>query len=214
MSAIDEIYNICSSYSMISKERFSCNINAVKEIEEKGIEGCIIEIGVWKGGSILSMMLASEKYSKNQREFHLYDTFEGMTNASAVDRDLNDVSADTLVNENSWFKCISGLDEVKQNIQRHTSICPNYHVGDIRQNKFVPEKIAILRLDTDWYDSTKYELDTFYDSVSPGGIIIIDDYGHWKGCQKAVDEFLSKYPEITLHTIDYTGRYFYKPSSN
>jgi O-methyltransferase len=212
MSIIDDIYTICKNYSMISKERFACNINAVIEIESKQIEGCIIEIGVWKGGSILSMILTSELFSKTPREFHLYDTFEGMTVASDVDKDLNNNSAESLMNQNAWVRCISGLDEVKSNIQRHTNITPYYHVGDIRQNNVVPEKIAILRLDTDWYDSTKYELETFYNNVSPGGIIIIDDYGHWQGCKKAVDEFLEKHPTIVLQTIDYTGRYFYKPS--
>lgn len=211
MASVEEIYDICRSYSMISKERFMENIKAVEYIEKNNIKGCIIEIGVWKGGSILSMMLASQLYSNVPREFHLYDTFEGMTLSSEADKDINNISAQHLINQNPFLKCISGLEEVQNNIRRHCQIKAEYHVGDILKNKFVPNQIAILRLDTDWYESTKYELDTFYDSVSPGGVILIDDYGHWQGCKKAVDEFLEKHPEITLYTTDYTGRYFYKP---
>lgn len=211
MSNIEEIYEICSKYSMISRERFVCNINSVKYIEEKNIPGCIVEIGVWKGGSILSMMMANKLYSNNIREFHLYDTFEGMTPCLDVDKDLNNVSAKELVDTNPFFRCIGHLSEVQDNIRRHIDIVPQYHKGDILKNTFIPKEIAILRLDTDWYESTKHELDTFYDSVVSGGVIIIDDYGHWQGCKKAVDEFLTLHPNIKLQTIDYTGVFFYKP---
>lgn len=211
MGSIEEIISICKNYSMISVERFMENIKAVEYIEKNNIEGCIIEIGVWKGGSILAMMMFNELYSKNYRDFHLYDTFEGMTPSTEVDKDMNNIPAQRILEQNSWGNCVSSLEDVQNNIKRHSKIVPNYHVGDILKNKFIPEKIAILRLDTDWYESTKYELDTFYDNVSPGGVVIIDDYGHWQGCKKAVDEFLEKHPEIKLEVTDYTGRYFYKP---
>jgi hypothetical protein len=87
-----------------------------------------------------------------------------------------------------------------------------YHVGDILKNTYYPERIALLRLDTDWYESTAHELAKFYDLVVPGGVVIIDDYGHWAGARKAVDEFLATRPEITLQQIDYTGVYFIKPA--
>ncbi len=209
---MDEIIDICKQYSMISRERFLNNIQSVKYIEEKEIPGDIVEIGVWKGGSILSMMLEYKKTSKMKRTIHLYDTFEGMTPSTTDDKDFNNISADHIIEKNPFFRCIGTLEEVKRNISQHVDIIPEYHVGDILQNSYVPEMIALLRLDTDWYESTKYELDTFYEYVSPGGIIIIDDYGHWKGCKKAVDEFLSTHPDITLNMIDYTGCYFIKPS--
>ena len=201
----------CRQYSMISTERFNNNIDSVLHIESKNIPGDIVEIGVWKGGSILSMMLAHERVPHMHRKFHLYDTFEGMTPATALDVDHNNNDAEKLMLREPFIRCISSLDEVKANISRHTLIEPNYIVGDILKNTFYPDTIAILRLDTDWYESTKFELDHFYDKVVNGGFIIIDDYGHWKGCKKAVDEFLEKYPEIKIHQIDYTGIYFIKP---
>jgi O-methyltransferase len=205
-----EILNTCKQYSLLSEERLRANIAAVRYVNREGIAGDIVEIGVWKGGSMLAMMLTNEE-SPSSRLFHLYDTFVGMTEPSDTDADFNGISAELMMLHNPGFRCISSLEEVKENISRHTGIVPQYHEGDILLNTFVPKKIAVLRLDTDWYESTKHELDTFYDSVVPGGIIIIDDYGHWKGCKKAVDEFLGVHPEIVLQTIDYTGRWFLKP---
>ena len=77
---------------------------------------------------------------------------------------------------------------------------------------YKPEKIALLRLDTDWYESTKTELEELYDNVVSKGVIIIDDYGHWEGCRKAVDEFIKKRNLcVLLNRIDYTGRLIVKP---
>jgi len=190
------------------------NIDSVEYVNTNGIEGDIVEIGVWKGGSMLSMILAHERAADSpKRTFHLYDTFEGMSPTTDLDKDNKGISADTLMEENPFFRCISSLEEVKGNIEHNTDIVPEYHVGDILKNTFIPERIAILRLDTDWYESTKHELDTFYESVVPGGVVIIDDYGYWQGCKKAVDEFLESRPEITLLNIDSEGRYFIKPKA-
>ena len=207
-----EILNTCKQYSLLSEERLRANIAAVSYVNREGIPGDIVEAGVWKGGSMLAMMLAHDE-SPVPRMFHLYDTFVGMTEPTDNDADFNGVSAELMMLHNPDFRCISSLEDVKGNIARHTGIVPQYHEGDILLNTFVPKEIAVLRLDTDWYESTKHELDTFYDSVVPGGVVIIDDYGHWKGCKKAVDEFLEVHPEIVLQEIDYTGRWFYKPKS-
>ena len=209
-----QIIETCKKYSWVSVERLMTNIESVEYVNKEGIPGDIVEIGVWKGGSMLAMMMAHERGAEPpHRLFHLYDTFEGMTPAAEVDKDLNGYSATTMMKTDMGIWCISSLYEVKGNIEHHTEIVPKYHVGDILKNTFIPEQIAVLRLDTDWYESTKHELATFYDSVSPGGIVIIDDYGHWEGCKKAVDEFLEVHPEITLRTTDYTGRWFYKPKA-
>ena len=75
--------------------------------------------------------------------------------------------------------------------------------------KNIPKKISLLRLDTDWYESTKIELEILYPLLQKGGILIIDDYGHWGGSKKAVDEFfLDKY--VWMHYIDYACRLIIK----
>ena len=70
-----------------------------------------------------------------------------------------------------------------------------------------PKQISLLRLDTDWYASTKHELENLFPRLSPGGILIIDDYGDWQGARKAVDEYVANHaPSLFLSRLDYTGR--------
>ncbi len=70
-----------------------------------------------------------------------------------------------------------------------------------------PPELALLRLDTDWYESTLHELEHLYPRLAPGGILIIDDYGHWEGCRRAVEEYFARNPPMPLlQRIDYTGR--------
>lgn len=207
----DSIVKKSLKYSACSKERILSNIEIIEEVNKNNIPGDIVEIGVYKGGSMLSMILAN---NNPNRKFWLYDTFEGMTAPSEYDYDLNDFSARELIKCSNDVLCIATLDEVKNNINNNTVISDeriNYVVGDIMKTKTFPELIAVLRLDTDFYDSTAFELANFYKLVAPGGYVIIDDYGHWKGCRKAVDEFLQNHPEIKLNLIDYTGVYFIKP---
>lgn len=209
-----DILNLCSKISLLGKERLLFNIRSINNLCEKGVIGDVVEIGVWKGGSILSMILALEKNSCLDRRIHLYDTFQGMTPSLEIDKDYENRKASDLISNDPYWLCICGIEEVKKNISDNTKYPSNliqYHVGDICKTNFIPEKIALLRLDTDWYESTKFELDNFYPKVVSGGIVIIDDYGHWKGCRLAVDEFLKKHPLLKLNYIDYTGVYFIKP---
>jgi O-methyltransferase len=85
----------------------------------------------------------------------------------------------------------------------------HFHQGKVELTipAAAPDQIALLRLDTDWYESTRHELEHLYPRLSPGGILIIDDYGHWSGARKATDEYIEKYaPSLFLARIDYTGR--------
>jgi hypothetical protein len=148
-------------------------------IELESIPGDIVEIGVYLGGSMMAMMLAYEATKKLPRTFHMYDTFQGMTEASEYDTDNRGRTAEDCMKRDPSVKCVAYLENVQDNIRRNTKIVPKYHVGDILKNTYVPEKIAVLRLDTDWYESTKHELATFYENVVSGGFVIIDDYGFW-----------------------------------
>ena len=115
--------------------------------------------------------------------------------------------------------CYSSLEEVKANLLSHgvdLSIC-KFVVGDVLitlGNKInVPEQISVLRLDTDWYESTKYELDNLYHKLSINGVAIFDDYGYWGGHRKAVDEFFIELNEKPLLMyIDLPGRIMQKIS--
>jgi hypothetical protein len=110
--------------------------------------------------------------------------------------------------------CYSSYNEVVKNISENTIIDNIFLIkGNVEQTlleeKNLPEKISILRLDTDWYASTKIELEMLYKRLVKGGILIIDDYGHWQGARKAVDEYF-KNKNIWLHYVDYTCRYIIK----
>jgi O-methyltransferase len=211
---MEETIEICQKYSMLSRERLENNIESIKYIQDNNINGAVVEIGVWKGGSMLSMLLTYEKYNETQRDFYLYDTFSGMTAPLNIDEDCNGNKADDAMKTSISIKAEAPYQEVHDNIFRHSTYDKSkisFHVGDILKNKTYPEKIALLRLDTDWYESTKFELDNFYKYVESGGVVIIDDYGHWKGCKRAVNEFLENNPDIDLIPVDYTGVYFIKP---
>jgi len=208
------IVAVCSPYTMVSTERLLQNIKSIDHVETNSILGDIVEIGVWKGGSMLAMIQQYESYGKNERHFHLYDTFTGMTPPSEHDKDMNGTLAQHLLGH-PGVKAECSLDIVKSVLSKHVrydSTQIHYHKGDILKNTEYPDTIAVLRLDTDFYDSTKHELEHFYPRVSPGGIVMIDDYGHWQGCRTAVDEFLQKHKNIHVNQIDYTGIYFVKPS--
>jgi hypothetical protein len=106
--------------------------------------------------------------------------------------------------------CYASLDSVKSLLQtsKFSQDQVNYVIGDILKtltdSNNIPDKISLLRLDTDWYQSTKIELDVLYPNLSVNGVLIVDDYGHWQGSKKAVDEYFSN-SDIEINKIDYTG---------
>jgi len=208
----DEIIKFVRLYSLLSEERLINNIESVQYILDNNIEGDVVEIGVYKGGSVMSMILSLQR-NNEVRNVHLYDTFEGMTEATDIDTTLNGWHYNDAVKSLPFWKCESPLEEVTANINltNYDKTLIHYHVGDIVHTTYFPNKISLLRLDTDFYESTKYELEHFYPLVVSGGIIIIDDYGHWNGSRKATDDFLKDKPSIIIHKIDNEGIYFYKP---
>lgn len=156
------------------------------------------------------------------RELFLYDTFEGMTAPTEEDVDqLNRDAASQLKQDASkksesvvW--AYSGLEEVKQNIARTGYPANKIHFiqGDILKTipTHLPGTTSLLRLDTDWYESTKHEMEHLYPLLVSKGILIIDDYGFWKGSKKAVDEYLHQHQiPLMLHRMDETGRSAVKP---
>lgn len=216
-SVIDQVRN----YTMTSPERIVSLIHAVEYIATNNIEGDIVECGVWKGGSIGTCMLTLNKLKKTNIKIWLYDTFEGMNEPTDFDLDINGhlasdrMEVEDVETSRLWAK--AELDNVKENVSRYNY--PSENVDFIKgmveetllSNK-LPEKISLLRLDTDWYESTKMELEVLYPKLVSGGVLIIDDYGHWDGCKRAVDEYFKSLDfKPFLSRIDYTGRILIKP---
>ena len=200
---------------MISVERGYSIFKSVEYIVLNKIEGDLAECGVWKGGSCMLSALSLEYFGDKSRKIYMYDTYKGMTEPSD-----NDCIASTGENVSErWKKSLddkgnamwaTALEEVKGNM---ISTCyPEKNIifveGDVRETlkHTKPERLSILRLDTDWYDSTKAELDILYPVLSERGVLMIDDYGHFTGSRKAVDEYFMDKKKVLLNRIDYTGR--------
>lgn len=212
-----EIISFIKGMTMTSIERQVSLIRAVDYIAKNKIPGDIVECGVWKGGSMMLIAKRLLQLNDIDRALFLFDTFEGMSepNEHDVNSMDNKTAQELLDNENKldgnnvW--CYSSLEEVKSNLKK-TNYPPEkifYFKGKVEETLPEPSigNIALLRLDTDWYESTRHELEVLYDKVVEGGVLIIDDYGHWSGSKKAVDEFIEKRKlRIFLNRIDYTGR--------
>jgi len=204
------------TFTMTSPERLFGLLNAVEYVSQNQIEGAFVECGVWRGGSAMAMMYRLLELQDQSRSFYLYDTYEGMSEPTQEDKSYNGVSAEKQLksskkSEQSDIWAFSPLDKVKQNVQATNYPMDQVHFvkGKVEETipDQVPEKIALLRLDTDWYESTKHEMEHLFPRLVQGGVIIIDDYGHWQGCRKAIDEYFTAHPPaVLLNRLDYTGR--------
>lgn len=163
-----DIINFVSPFTSVSQERILNVLNLIDKVHKNNIPGDFIEIGVWKGGLIMAMALKCIQLGID-RKIHAYDTFEGMTNPTYDDVDMNNQHA---INIFEKVKCVSLLEETKANINKANYSNIEYHVGDILKTdvKVIPGKIALLRLDTDWYESTKFELENFEKNVVKKGL--------------------------------------------
>lgn len=208
-------------YTMTSLDRQYALYKAVHFVCDKKIEGSFVECGVYRGGS--SLLAALVFAGRDEfRDLWLYDTFAGMTpptehdikSGATVDQ-TNAIFAEMQRSDhNEW--CYASLDDVKSCLAKANYPAEKLHyvVGDVTKTipGSVPEKISILRLDTDFYDSTKHELEYLYDRLVPGGILIVDDYGSWEGARKAIDEYFAGMANAPfLVRVDSTGRVGQKP---
>jgi O-methyltransferase len=209
-----------AGYTMTNVERQVALIQAVRHLVRHKIDGCLVECGVWRGGSSMAVALTLTQEGDTSRDLHLFDTFEGMTPPKDVDRAVDGTLAQTRFDRDldkaSWGWAVAGIDEVRQNMRStdYPQDRVRYVKGPVETT--IPSHapagpIALLRLDTDWYDSTKHELTHLFPLLREGGILIIDDYGHWEGAKKAVDEYFAAYGRpFYLHRIDSTGRLIVK----
>ncbi len=217
---IDEIDMINSSlpFTMTGPLRTISLIRAVEYIIINKIPGDFVECGVWKGGSMMLLAKTLLKHGINNRDLYLYDTFEGMSEPTDLDISFDDKKAENLLKleidakqngYNVW--CYSTLEEVKENMISTGYNADNIHLykGKVEETipGKIPQKIALLRLDTDWYESTLHELKYLYPLLTQKGVLIIDDYGQWMGQRKAVDEYIAQNEiDIFLNRIDFSSR--------
>lgn len=208
----------CRKYTLTTHHRLASMVDAVLHVENNQIAGDIVECGVWRGGNIMVSALSLIQLGNTSRDLYLYDTYTGMTPPTANDKDYSGADAEVLLQRDpkgTKIWCEASLEDVQENMKstRYPGDKVHFIKGPVEQTipARLPNKIAILRLDTDWYESTKHELDHLYPLLVQGGILIIDDYGHWQGAQKAVDEYFSGQGiKPLLSRIDYTCRMMVK----
>jgi hypothetical protein len=209
----------CGPYTMTSRARLLALVDAVHYVVRREIPGALVECGVWRGGSVLAMILALQELGRDDRDLYLYDTFEGMTAPTEHDTSpfhapaLSDWKTAREQNARPWEELFSQELFSRQFVEGvlFTTGYPrerlHFQEGDVLKTipATTPSAIALLRLDTDWYESTRHELEHLYPRLARGGVLIVDDYGHWEGARRAVDEYFDERAPL-LHRIDYTGR--------
>lgn len=226
----EELIRRVQPYTMLSRERLLTLYQQVIHCERNAVSGDYVECGVWKGGAAALMALANMKSGKSPRAIHLFDAF---TEICEPDQSVDGEKA---IRESREWSQTGGVDgkllplkgiydsfggpgtlEGNRNLlTKQIGYDPNFlhfHKGwfqeTLPKDSSQISQIAILRLDGDWYASTRICLEFLYDKVVRGGFIIIDDYGAYDGCRKAVDEFRKSNGILDyLHHIDQAGRYW------
>jgi O-methyltransferase len=212
-----EIISAVQPFTMTSCERIAAIVDAARYISRRGIPGAIVECGVWRGGSMMAAALALLEM-KDDRDLYLFDTFAGMTAPTQHDIDFTGAAAEphfaasAADDHNEW--CYASIEDVRRNLLStgYPEAKCHFIMGDVLTTIPFEElnQIAVLRLDTDWYESTLHELHHLYPKLTRGGLLIIDDYGHWQGCHKAVEEYFMSRPPF-MFAIDYTARMTIRP---
>jgi hypothetical protein len=215
-AATAETIRLVRAHTQTSPERIASLCEATRYVVKAKIPGAIVECGVWRGGSMMAVIRTLLAAGDTTRELFLFDTFEGMTEPGANDVTREGTPASALMRDASkddaesiW--CYASLDEVRRNLDEmgYPKEKLHYVQGKVEDTipGAAPGQIALLRLDTDWYESTHHELIHLYPRLSAGGVLIVDDYGHWQGSRRAVDEWIEQTGvRILLNRIDYTGR--------
>ena len=209
LSAADRaVMQRVAPFTMTSPQRVAALIKATRYVVQAGIGGDFVECGVWRGGSMMAVARTLLNLGVRDRMLYLYDTYEGMPPPGAADVNLKGESAQSLLHH-EIVKAYCSFEEVKGAIEStgYPAQLIQMVRGKVEQTipGILPERIALLRLDTDWYESTRHELLHLYPRLSMHGALIIDDYGHWLGARRAVDEYFAQTPML-LNFIDYTGR--------
>ncbi len=207
-------------FTMTSVESLWGTLISVRYVARNAIAGAFVECGVWRGGQ--SALAATVFLKENAlRDVWLFDTFAGMTAPTEADVNVFGQSSMKTYERSrkgdgsTW--AYASLDDVRETMRKTGYPSDKLHfvkgpVESTLRGENLPDPIAVLRLDTDWYESTRDEMDILYPRLVSGGVLIIDDYGHYAGARQAVDEyFAAQKVSPLLLPIDYSGRIYVKP---
>ncbi|MFE7748026.1 TylF/MycF/NovP-related O-methyltransferase [Streptomyces sp. NPDC057428] len=213
-----DIIRAVKPYTMTSPERLNAFVLATRHVVKHGIPGDIVECGVWRGGSMQACAKTLLSLGDTGRDLYLFDTYEGMTPPTAEDLRRDGRPAQELLDAQGKDRpiwAVASLQDVQAGFEQvpYPKDRVHYVQGKVEDTVpgQAPERISVLRLDTDWYASTKHELKHLYGRLVSGGVLLIDDYGYWQGSRQAVDEFLEETGEQLLLLRMDEGRIAVKP---
>jgi hypothetical protein len=182
------IYRRFSAYTMIPRPAYLANLGIAERYSH--VPGAVVECGTWRGG----MVAGIATLIGNRRRYFLFDSFEGLPPAKPVDGEMaQQWQADT-AGPAYYDNCTASESDARAAMARagvEATIAKGWFKDTLPHAQFA-EGISILRMDADWYESTMDILSSLFDQVTPGGVIIVDDYYTWEGCSKAVHDFLSQ----------------------
>jgi O-methyltransferase len=206
------ILRVKPTYTMVTSKNLISLYNIVQKADALDLPGDIVECGVWNGGSSALMGVAHRdgKTPKPARAMWLFDSFQGLPPPSAKDG---------AAEQKHYFEGLNkgAMDNVQKIFRRLHVALDNVHIVPGWFNQTLPNalinNIAVLHIDADWYDSVKIVLDTLYDRVVPGGFIILDDYGYWEGCERALNDYFVEHAikNVVIQRADHIGAFFQKP---
>ena len=206
-SEFGDLYRLVVPYTMLDYGRLRGLYRGVNYVVQQNVRGDVVECGTARGGSAALIGLTLQALN-SKRRLWVFDTFAGLPPPTKNDPDYEIAKSYT-------GTCVGTLDEVRDLLGRYEIIEDATLVEGLFQDTLpvaAVREIAFLHIDGDWYDSVKCCLDCLYARVTPGGVIQIDDYGHWAGARSAVDEFMHENAiDVPLRYLDYTGRQFIKP---
>jgi O-methyltransferase len=208
------------SHTLTPPERIYMLCEAVRYVVRAGVPGSFVECGVWRGGSSLAMVRTLLSLERRDRDIYMFDTFERMPDPGPEDVDIMGVPAahyHAILESGGEYDHrydFLPFEDVKASFRAlaYPSARLHFVKGLVEETipEQAPDSIALLRLDTDYYQSTRHELEHLFDRISPGGVLLIDDYGHFHGCRQATDELVSELASqgrhLLLNRIDYSAR--------
>jgi O-methyltransferase len=206
-----ELWRSVSPYTMTSPAAVYVLADAVRYVVANAIQGAFVECGVWRGGSMMVVARTLVDLGQTDADLYLFDTFEGMVEPSESDVSRSGVTAEEYERMVGPDWATASLEQAQAALRLVAYPASKIHFVKGRVEDTIPEgapdHIALLRLDTDWYESTKHELVHLYPRLAPGGVLIIDDYAYWRGAGTATDEFFRELsvPPFLIR-IDSDGR--------
>lgn len=216
--AMRETIRSVRGWTMTNREKLFALISAVRYIVRYDIPGDIAECGVWRGGSMQAVARELIRLGDTSRHLYLFDTYEGMTPPTEADVRWDGKPAVGLLEANEQAHPIwayATLEDVQNGFAAIDYPADKIHYVQGKVEDTIPDQMptntAILRLDTDWYESSKHELDHMYDTLAPGGVLLLDDYGYWEGQRRATDEWIDRTNEPLLLLRMTQGRVAVKP---